>query len=83
MSVTRMVKGQPVGKTQEVIAEMAAGRSAKLIVKGSYGETGIRKLLMGRTAGKVIGLAGYPVLTVTSHRDERMNKTAKGMELSP
>jgi nucleotide-binding universal stress UspA family protein len=56
----------PAGKTQEVITEVAMGRGVNLIVMGTYGRTGIRKLLMGSTTEKVIGLARCPVLIVNS-----------------
>jgi nucleotide-binding universal stress UspA family protein len=56
----------PVGKPHEVITEVASGRGVNLIVIGTYGKTGIRKLLMGSTTEMVIGLAGCPVLVVNS-----------------
>ena len=52
----------PIGKPYEVIAETAAGRGVDLIVMGTYGKTGLKKLLMGSTTEKVIGMAGCAVL---------------------
>ena len=37
-----------------------------LIVMGTYGKTGIKKLLMGSSTEKVIGSAGCAVLVVKS-----------------
>ncbi len=52
----------PVGKPHEIITETAAGRGVDLIVMGTYGRTGLKKLLMGSTTEKVIGTAGCAVL---------------------
>jgi nucleotide-binding universal stress UspA family protein len=54
----------PIGKPHNVIAEAAGGRGVDLIVMGAYGKTGLKKLLMGSTTEKVIGLAGCAVLVV-------------------
>jgi nucleotide-binding universal stress UspA family protein len=54
----------PEGKPSELIAETAAGRGVDLIVIGTYGRTGLKKLLMGSTTEKVIGMAGCAVLVV-------------------
>ncbi|MHB8881630.1 MAG: universal stress protein [Thermodesulfovibrionales bacterium] len=54
----------PVGKPADVIVETAGGRAVDLIVIGTYGETGLRKLLMGSTTEKVIGRAACAVLVV-------------------
>ncbi len=54
----------PMGKSHEVITETAAGRGVDLIVMGTYGRTGLKKLLMGSTTEKVIGMAGCAVLVV-------------------
>jgi len=51
-----------VGKPHEIIAETATNRGVDLIVMGAYGKTGLKKLLMGSTTEKVIGLAGCAVL---------------------
>jgi nucleotide-binding universal stress UspA family protein len=54
----------PVGKAPEVIVEIAGGRGIDLIVMGTYGKTGLNKLLMGSTTEKVIGNASCAVLVV-------------------
>jgi nucleotide-binding universal stress UspA family protein len=54
----------PIGKPHDVIVETAGGRAVDLIVMGTYGETGLRKLLMGSTTEKVIGHAACAVLVI-------------------
>jgi len=51
-----------VGKAHHVIAETAKSMGVDLIVMGAYGKTGLKKLLMGSTTEKVIGLASCAVL---------------------
>ncbi len=54
----------PIGRSYETIVETAGGRSIDLIVMGTYGKTGFKKLLMGSATEKVIGHAGCAVLVV-------------------
>ena len=54
----------PVGKTHEVIAEIAESRGVDLIVMGAYGKSGLKKFLMGSSTENVIALAGCAVLVV-------------------
>ncbi len=54
----------PLGRSYDVIVETAGGRGVDLIVMGTYGKTGLKKLLMGSSTEKVIGLAGCAVLAV-------------------
>ncbi len=54
----------PRGKSYDTIVETAGGRAVDLIVMGAYGKTGLRKLLMGSSTEKVIGLAGCAVMVV-------------------
>jgi len=54
----------PVGRSFDVIVETAGGRGVDLIVMGTYGKTGLRKILMGSSTEKVIGKAGCAVLVV-------------------
>jgi hypothetical protein len=56
----------PIGRSYDAIVETAGGRGVDLIVMGTYGKTGLKKLLMGSTTEKVIGLAGCAVLVVKS-----------------
>ncbi len=54
----------PVGKSFNAIVETAGGRGVDLIVMGTYGKTGVKKLIMGSSTEKVIGTAGCAVLVV-------------------
>ena len=55
-----------IGRSHEVIVEIAGGRGIDLVVMGTLGKTGLRKALMGSTTEKVIGLAGCAVLIVNA-----------------
>lgn len=52
------------GPVHEVVTRIAHERDVGLIVTGSHGRTGLRRLLMGSVAEKVIGYALCPVLVV-------------------
>lgn len=52
------------GETAAVITNSAKDIKADVIVMGSHGRTGLRRLLMGSTTEKVIGNADCPVLVV-------------------
>jgi nucleotide-binding universal stress UspA family protein len=52
------------GSPAEKIVRLAKQRRAALIVMGTRGRTGFKKLLLGSVAERVIGLAPCPVLTV-------------------
>jgi len=54
----------PIGRSFKAIVETAGGRGVDLIVMGTYGKTGVKKLLMGSSTEKVIGNAGCGVLVV-------------------
>jgi nucleotide-binding universal stress UspA family protein len=56
----------PRGRSYETIVETAAGRGVDLIVMGAYGKTGLKKILMGSSTERVIGLAGCAVMVVTA-----------------
>jgi nucleotide-binding universal stress UspA family protein len=57
-----------VGESEafEAITKLAKEQKADMIVIGSHGRTGLRRLLMGSVAEKVIGHAPCPVLVVKS-----------------
>jgi len=59
----------PVGKPCETILEIAGGRGVDLIVMGTYGRGGIKKLLAGSTTEKIIGSAGCAVLVVKNNQE--------------
>lgn len=52
------------GETYQVITDFAKKENADVIILGSHGRTGIRRLLMGSVTEKVIGYAPCPVLIV-------------------
>lgn len=54
----------PLGRSHDAIVETAGGRGVDLIVMGTYGKTGVKKLLMGSSTEKVIGQAGCAVMVV-------------------
>lgn len=54
------------GMPYEVIVKTAKEKDAGVIVVGSYGRTGIKRLLMGSVTARVIGHAECPVLVVKS-----------------
>ncbi len=63
------VQAEPVvlsGRPYEAIVAAAKERDADLIVVGRHGRTGLRKLLMGSVAERVVGLAHCPTLVVKS-----------------
>lgn len=53
-------------EAHEAITRLARDEKADMIVLGSHGRTGMRRLLMGSVAEKVIGYAACPVLVVKS-----------------
>ncbi|NWG86190.1 MAG: universal stress protein [Hydrogenophilaceae bacterium] len=52
------------GRTDEVIVATAEADGADLIVLGTHGRTGLKKILVGSIAERVIGQADCPVLVV-------------------
>ena len=54
----------PMGRPEEGIVKAADFKAASLIIVGSHGRTGIKRLLMGSVAERVIGDAKCPVLVV-------------------
>ncbi len=54
----------PVGRPDESIVKAAEFKGASLIIVGSHGRTGVKRLLMGSVAERVIGHAKCPVLVV-------------------
>ena len=52
----------PMGRPEEGIVKAAEFKQASLIIVGSHGRTGLKRLLMGSVAERVIGHAKCPVL---------------------
>jgi uncharacterized protein len=55
---TQILQGRPF----EAILNAAAMKQVDLIILGSHGRTGLKRLLLGSVAERVIGLASCPVL---------------------
>jgi nucleotide-binding universal stress UspA family protein len=54
----------PGGRPEDAIVEVAAAKHTDLIIMGSHGRTGLKRLFMGSVAERVIGQAACPVLVV-------------------
>ena len=54
------------GKPHKLIAQEAKEKAIDLIVMGTHGRTGIKRVLMGSVAQNVIGHAPCPVLVIPS-----------------
>lgn len=54
------------GEAYRVITELASKEKVGIIVMGSHGRTGLKRLLMGSVTEKVIGYAPCPVLVATA-----------------
>jgi nucleotide-binding universal stress UspA family protein len=52
------------GTAADTIVRTARSRRADVIVMGTHGRTGLTRMLMGSVAGRVIGTAPCPVMTV-------------------
>jgi len=53
-----------LGEPARAILEVARDRKCDLLVMGTHGRTGVRRLLMGSVAEQVVRLAMCPVLTL-------------------
>ncbi len=60
----KVTTGTPVGTVYEKIIDVAEKENVDLIVVGSHGRTGLKRLLMGSVAERVIGHASCTVLVV-------------------
>ncbi len=60
----KVTTGTPVGTVYEIIINVAEKENVDLIVVGSHGRTGLKRLLMGSVAERVIGHASCTVLVV-------------------
>lgn len=57
-----------MGRAQSEITDTAKAIGADLIVMGTQGYSGLKHVLLGSTAERVVRQASCPVLTVRSHR---------------
>lgn len=58
-----------VGPAYRVIVDTATEWEAGLIVMGSHGRTGLKRLLMGSVTERVVGEVPCPVLVVKADKD--------------
>src|SRR5688572_24080706 len=58
------------GAAWEEITKLAKERKADLIIIGTHGYTGVKHMIMGSTAEKVVRYAGCPVLVVREYGKE-------------
>lgn len=65
------------GPTAESIVETADKLGADLLVIGTHGRTGLRRLIFGSVAEKVVRHATCPVLTVQAPDDDREDEKEK------
>jgi nucleotide-binding universal stress UspA family protein len=56
------------GSPERVIREIAAEKGASLIVMGTHGRTGLRHVVLGSVAERVVRTAPCPVITVREER---------------
>ena len=52
------------GEVAQTIAGIAADRGADVIVMGTHGRTGLKHLLIGSVAERVVRMSPHPVLTI-------------------
>lgn len=52
------------GSAAEQIVRVARAKRADLVVMGTHGRSGLKKLVLGSVADRVVGAASCPVLTV-------------------
>lgn len=60
-----LIASSPVG---DIILDAARGAGAELIVMGTHGRTGIKRLFLGSVAEHVLRHAGCPVVTIHAAR---------------
>ncbi|MDE0206927.1 MAG: universal stress protein [Candidatus Tectomicrobia bacterium] len=59
------------GVAAQTIVETARGKGVDLIVMGTHGRTGLRHMLIGSVAERVVRLAPCPVMVVPDRSDTR------------
>ena len=62
------------GEPDEAIVQEALKHKVELIILGSHGRTGLKKLLMGSVTERVIGQAPCPVLVIKQCGEEGAEK---------
>lgn len=83
MSLEASLKGVPhrlltlKGKILEVLGEIVTGSEIDLVVLGTHGRTGIRKLAIGSIAEEIFRRARCPVLSVGPHVSHKLDRGAE------
>jgi nucleotide-binding universal stress UspA family protein len=74
----RLVEGEPV----QAILDAARDSDCDLILVGTHGRSGIKHLLMGSVAEKIVRKATCPVMTVKAPRAKKTAPAARPLTLS-
>ena len=64
------------GFPPDIVLEVAARHRADLIVMGSHGRSGLRRLFLGSVAESVLRSSPIPVLIVRGHEDRKAVRAA-------
>jgi nucleotide-binding universal stress UspA family protein len=67
-----------MGDPAETILRVAAEDAYDLVVMGTHGWTGLKRLLLGSVARKVVGKATCPVLTIREAKPSRASTATTG-----
>jgi nucleotide-binding universal stress UspA family protein len=81
MGFDRVTLHVKVGPPAEGITRLAAEVDADMIVIGTHGRRGLRRLVLGSVAEATVRLAGCPVLVVRPKDHTREAEVAPGLEL--
>jgi nucleotide-binding universal stress UspA family protein len=65
------------GSVWSVLSAVIHRQDTDLVILGTHGRSGIKKLAVGSVAEEVVRRAGCPVLTVGPHIDAALSKTAE------
>jgi len=60
-----------IGDTADTLVEYAQTNDADMIIMGTHGARGIKKILLGSVAERVLKRAHCPVLTINPYKGER------------
>ena len=67
----------PRGKVSDALAQIIEGHDIDLLVLGSHGRSGIRKLVMGSVAEEIFRRAACPVISVGSNVSRKPDREAE------
>jgi len=66
-----------VGSVWSVLSAVIRGQNIELVVLGTHGRGGLKKLVLGSVAEEVVRRAGCPVITVGPHIDAPLSTTGE------